>query len=308
MMSEFNLFVSTSTAERIDRWIATQLPNISRSRLQKLIEEGQVKLNGVPCTEKKHLLNVGDQIQVLIPPVQPVNLVPESIPLNVLYEDDHILVINKPKNTVVHPSAGHKSGTLVNALLAHCQYLSGINGEERPGIVHRLDKDTTGALIIAKSDHAHHHLQAQIQAKTAQRIYLGVVWGGPTEVTGRIDAPIGRHPIDRKKMAVLMSAQARSAVTKWQVLERLGHYTLIQFQLETGRTHQIRVHAAYMKWPLVGDPDYSSLKKTPIKLNGQALHAWKLIFQHPQTEAWITCVAPLPHEFERLLQRLRQFK
>ncbi len=305
-LSTLEISFSAPQSERLDRWLACQIPEMSRSRLQKLIEEGQVYLNGVICTEKKQLIHQGDQIQVRIPPIRPVALEPEAIPLEILFEDDVLLVINKPKNMVVHPSAGHESGTLVHALLAHCQDLSGINGEHRPGIVHRLDKDTTGALVIAKTDQAHHHLQAQIQAKTAQRIYLGVVFGSPSESAGRIEAAIGRHPVDRKKMAVLETGKARTAVTYWKVVDRYGNYTLMQFQLETGRTHQIRVHAAYKHWPIVGDPEYTTSKKSPIKLTGQALHAWKLTFRHPKTETWITCEAPLPNEFNRLLARLKQ--
>ncbi len=295
----------THFLDRLDRWLAEQLANLSRSRIQKLIEEGEVSLNGEVCTAKKQPLQPGDHIVIRIPPVQPVAIMPESISLDVLYEDSHLLVINKPKNMVVHPAPGHTSGTLVNALLAHCQDLSGINGEQRPGIVHRLDRDTTGAIVAAKTDQAHQSLQAQIQAKTAQRIYLGVVFGHP-EPSGRIEAPIGRHPVERTKMAVVDVSKGRAAVTHWQVVERLGNYSLVQFQLETGRTHQIRVHAAFKRWPIVGDPEYTSSKTSPVKLSGQALHAWKLNFKHPITAEPIHCTAPWPKEFERLLQRLRQ--
>jgi len=232
-------------------------------------------------------------------------LQPERIPLDILYEDEDLLVINKPRGLVVHPAPGHASGTLVHALLAHCPRLSGINGEQRPGIVHRLDKDTTGALVIAKHDQAHQHLQAQIQAKTARRIYLGVVFGRPAQSQGTISAPIGRHPVDRQKMAVLPPGQGRAAVTHWQVLERLGNYTLMQFELETGRTHQIRVHAAHLRLPIVGDPLYTQSKTSPVKLSGQALHAWKLSFVHPRTGQPLQVTAPLPEEFERLLRQLR---
>jgi 23S rRNA pseudouridine1911/1915/1917 synthase len=225
--------------------------------------------------------------------------------LDILYEDEDLLVLNKPRGLVVHPAPGHASGTLVHALLAHCPHLSGINGELRPGIVHRLDKDTTGALVIAKHDQAHQHLQAQIQAKTARRIYLGVVFGRPAQSQGTISAPIGRHPVDRQKMAVLPPGQGRAAVTHWQVLERLGNYTLMQFELETGRTHQIRVHAAHLHLPIVGDPLYTRSKTSPVKLSGQALHAWKLSFVHPRTGQPLQFTAPLPEEFERLLRQLR---
>lgn len=290
---------------RLDRGLAEQLPELSRSRLQQLIRQGQVWLNGQPCLDKDRPLQAGDQIEVRIPPATPTSLQPEPIPLDILYEDEDLLVINKPRGLVVHPAPGHASGTLVHALLAHCPHLSGINGEQRPGIVHRLDKDTTGALVIAKHDQAHQHLQAQIQAKTARRIYLGVVFGRPAQSQGTISAPIGRHPVDRQKMAVLPPGQGRAAVTHWQVLERLGNYTLMQFELETGRTHQIRVHAAHLHLPIVGDPLYTQSKTSPVKLSGQALHAWKLSFVHPRTGQPLQVTAPLPEEFERLLRQLR---
>lgn len=290
---------------RLDRGLAEQLPELSRSRLQQLIRQGQVWLNGQPCLDKDRPLQAGDQIEVRIPPATPTSLQPEPIPLDILYEDEDLLVINKPRGLVVHPAPGHASGTLVHALLAHCSHLSGINGELRPGIVHRLDKDTTGALVIAKHDQAHQHLQAQIQAKTARRIYLGVVFGRPAQSQGTISAPIGRHPVDRQKMAVLPPGQGRAAVTHWQVLERLGNYTLMQFELETGRTHQIRVHAAHLRLPIVGDPLYTQSKTSPVKLSGQALHAWKLSFIHPRSGQPMHFTAPLPEEFERLLRQLR---
>ncbi|MGY2795504.1 23S rRNA pseudouridine1911/1915/1917 synthase [Thermostichus sp. MS-CIW-36] len=290
---------------RLDRGLAEQLPELSRSRLQQLIRQGQVWLNGQPCRDKDRPLQAGDEVEVRIPPATPTALQPEPIPLDILYEDDDLLVINKPRGLVVHPAPGHASGTLVHALLAHCPHLSGINGELRPGIVHRLDKDTTGALVIAKHDQAHQHLQAQIQAKTARRIYLGVVFGRPAQSQGTVSAPIGRHPVDRQKMAVLTPGQGRVAVTHWQVLERLGNYTLMQFELETGRTHQIRVHAAHLRLPIVGDPLYTQSKTSPVKLSGQALHAWKLSFIHPRSGQPMHFTAPLPEEFERLLRQLR---
>jgi len=290
---------------RLDRGLAEQLPDLSRSRLQQLIRAGQVWLNGKPCLDKNRALQTGDRIEVRIPAVTPSRLEPERIPLDILYEDDDLIVLNKPRDLVVHPAPGHPSGTLVHALLAHCPRLSGINGEQRPGIVHRLDKDTTGALVIAKHDQAHQHLQAQIQAKTARRLYLGVVFGRPAQSQGTVSAPIGRHPVDRQKMAVLPPGQGRAAVTHWQVLERLGNYTLMQFELETGRTHQIRVHAAHMRLPIVGDPLYTQSKTSPVKLSGQALHAWKLSFIHPRSGQPMHFTAPLPEEFERLLRQLR---
>ena len=216
-----------------------------------------------------------------------------------------MLIVNKPAGLVVHPAAGHETGTLVNALLAHCP-LSEIGGVQRPGIVHRLDKDTTGAIAIAKTDQAHQHLQAQLKAKTACREYLGVVYGSPRTDSGSIDAPIGRHPVDRKKMAVVTEAKGgRSAITHWRVLERLGNYTLVHFQLETGRTHQIRVHSTHIGHPIVGDPVYSSGHSVGVNLPGQALHAWRLRLQHPVSGESIEAIAPPPPAFKTLLEVLR---
>lgn len=299
--------------ERLDRWLSAQLPDLSRSRLQKLIEQGQVQVNGQVCTSKKVTVQAGDRVQVEIPEAQPLELQPEEIPLDILYEDDHLLIVNKPAGLVVHPAPGHESGTLVHALLAHCQTLSGLNtlpgigGVQRPGIVHRLDKDTSGAIAIAKTDQAHHHLQAQLKAKTARREYLAVVYGSPTAESGTIDLPVGRHPVDRKKMAIVPEEKGgRRAVTHWHVLERLGNYTLMHFQLETGRTHQIRVHSAHMGHPIVGDPVYSSHRSLGVNLPGQMLHAWKLRLQHPVSGSWIEVSAKPPTVFSTLLEVLKK--
>ncbi len=305
MIQNIELQVSQGGQERIDRYLAEQLDGISRSRIQKLIVQGRVMVNQQVCDDKKATVKFGDLLNIDIPEVQPLTIEPEAIALEILYEDEHLLVINKPVGLVVHPSAGHDSGTLVNALLAHCPNLSGINGVQRPGIVHRLDRDTSGALVVAKHDFAHQHLQQQIQAKTARREYLGVVNGVPKTASGTIDAPIGRHPIDRKKKAVISSdaLSSRHAITHWSVQERLGNYTLIKFDLETGRTHQIRVHAAYIGHGIAGDPVYSK----PINhIHRQALHAWRLTFVHPVTGAEISAIAPLPNDFEKFLTRLRQ--
>jgi 23S rRNA pseudouridine1911/1915/1917 synthase len=293
--------------DRIDRYLAQQLPNLSRSRIQQLIEQGNVQVNGTVCTSKKITVQSGDRISLTIPEAKPLDLQPEAIPLDILYEDDTLIIVNKPAGLVVHPAAGHENGTLVNALLAHCQNLAGIGGVQRPGIVHRLDKDTTGAIVIAKTDFAHQHLQAQLKAKTARREYLGVVYGSPSATSGTIDQPIGRHPIDRKKMAVVpVEKGGRLAMTHWQVRERLGNYTLMHFQLETGRTHQIRVHSAYMGHPIVGDPLYSSSRNLGVNLTGQALHAWRLQLRHPVTDELIEVIAPLPKTFSTLLDVLRR--
>lgn len=294
-------------SERLDRFLANQLPDLSRSRLQKLIEQGQVWVNGEVQTSKKAMVQLGDRIHLEIPPAIPLELQAESIPLDILYEDEALIILNKPAGLVVHPAPGHTEGTLVNALLAHCPMLIGIGGVQRPGIVHRLDKDTTGAIAIAKTDQAHHSLQAQFKAKTARREYLAVVYGAPRETSGTIDLPIGRHPVDRKKMAIVPEEKGgRRAVTHWQIRERLGNFTVMQFQLETGRTHQIRVHSAQMGHPVVGDPLYGSGRSVGVNLPGQALHAWKLTLQHPVSGEWIEAIAPPPEIFTKLLNVLRQ--
>ncbi len=296
-----NLIVNEKS-ERLDLYLSQQLQEISRSQLQKLIEQGHVRINQQSCVQKKTKLKTGDLIGVDIPPPQPLDLKAENITLDILYEDDQLILINKPAGLVVHPSPGHNEGTLVNALLYHCDNLAGIGGIERPGIVHRLDKDTTGVLVVAKTDLAHQSLQAQIKAKTAQREYLGLVYGNPKTQTGIIDQAIGRHPSDRKKMAVIpVEKGGRNAVTHWEIKERLGNFTLIHFRLETGRTHQIRVHSSFMGHPIVGDPLYSSGKNLNINLSGQALHAWRLTLTHPVTGETIQAIAPLPPEFNKLL-------
>ncbi len=266
-----------------------------------------MQVNGQVCSSKKGAVQYGDRITLSIPEAEPMALQPEAIPLDVLYEDEHLLVINKPAGLVVHPAPGHYDGTLVNALLAHCPNLAGIGGVQRPGIVHRLDKDTSGAIAIAKTDLAHQHLQAQFKAKTARRDYLAIVYGAPSASSGTIDLPIGRHRVDRKKMAIVALDQGgRQAVTHWQVKERFGNYTLMHFQLETGRTHQIRVHTAQIGHPVVGDPVYGSGRSVGVNLTGQALHAWKLRLQHPLSTEWLELIAPLPAEFETLLRVLKQ--
>jgi 23S rRNA pseudouridine1911/1915/1917 synthase len=299
--------------DRLDAYLADQLEDISRSRIQKLISQEQVWVNSTVCTSKKAIVEEGDRIQVTIPDAAPLVLEPEPIPLEILYEDDQLLIVNKPAGLVVHPAPGHASGTLVNALLWHCRTeagastLSGIGGIQRPGIVHRLDKDTTGAIAIAKTDFAHQHLQRQFHDKTARRAYLGVVYGAPKTDQGTIDAPLGRHPVDRQKMAIVPQEKGgRPAVTHWQIKERLGNFTLINFELETGRTHQIRVHATSIGHPIVGDPVYGSGRPIGVNLPGQALHAWRLTLQHPVTEEAIAVTANPPDSFVKLLDVLRK--
>jgi 23S rRNA pseudouridine1911/1915/1917 synthase len=294
-------------SDRLDRYLSQHLPDLSRSRIQQLIEQSHVQLNGKVCTSKKVMVKVGDRITLEIPSAKPLKLQPEDVPLDILYEDDSLLILNKPAGVVVHPAPGHPDGTLVNAILAHCPNLPGIGGVQRPGIVHRLDKDTTGAIAIAKTEIAHQNLQMQLKAKTARREYLGVVYGAPKTESGIINARVGRHPVDRKKMAVVSTEQGgRDAVTHWQIKERLGNYTLIHFRLETGRTHQIRVHCAYINHPIVNDPIYSSGRSVGVNLPGQALHAWRLSLQHPVSGNWIEVIADLPIEFTTLLNVLRQ--
>jgi 23S rRNA pseudouridine1911/1915/1917 synthase len=264
-------------------------------------------VNGELCKSKKAEVEDGDLIQIELPEVQPLELKPEAIPLDILYEDESLIIINKPAGMVVHPSAGHESGTLVNALLAHCETLPGINGVQRPGIVHRLDKDTTGAIVVAKTEQAFHHLQEQFRTKTARRDYYAIVYGVPRQESGTVDQPIGRHPVDRQKQAIVPEEKGgRRAITHWKIKERLGNYTLLQFELETGRTHQIRVHSAFMGNPIVGDPVYSSGRSIGVNLPGQVLHAWRLRLIHPATNEWIEAIAPLPESFIKLVEVLRR--
>jgi 23S rRNA pseudouridine1911/1915/1917 synthase len=305
-VSEFYLQVE-ETGERLDRYLAEELEDLSRSRIQQLIEGGNVLINGKVCNSKKVIVKQSDCIILEVPEAQPLELVAENIPLDILYEDDSLIVVNKPAGLVVHPAPGHPNGTLVNALLAHCPNLPGIGGVQRPGIVHRLDKDTTGAIAIAKTEFAHKHLQAQLKAKSARREYLGIVYGAPKTENGTINLPIGRHPVERKKMAVVSTEKSgREAVTHWRILERLGNFTLIQFQLETGRTHQIRVHTTQIGHPIVGDLLYGSGRSVGVNLTGQALHAWRLTLQHPVTAEVIEVTATPPTEFTTLLEILRK--
>lgn len=289
---------------RIDVFLAENMEDLSRSGVQKLIDEGMITLNGGK-TKANYKLREKDIIDVTVPEVKEVEILPEDIPLDILYEDADVIVVNKPQGMVVHPAPGHTSGTLVNALMFHCgDDLSGINGEKRPGIVHRIDKDTSGVLMIAKNDMAHQSLAAQLAEHSITRKYNAVVYNGFNEDEGTIDKPIGRNPQDRKKMAVT-EKHSRRAVTHYRVIERMEKFTLIEAQLETGRTHQIRVHMTYIGHPLLGDPVYGP-KKQPINLEGQALHARVLGFIHPRTGEYMEFEAPLPPHFEALLERLRK--
>lgn len=289
--------------ERLDKYISMLFPEQSRSFFQKIIKEGHVTVNGK--TEKANCrLKIEDLVRVEIPDAVETQILPENIPLDVLYEDEDLLVVNKPKGMVVHPSAGHYSGTLVNAIMFHCkESLSGINGEIRPGIVHRIDMDTTGSLIVCKNDEAHVAVAEQIKVHSVNRIYRGIVYGVVKNDEGVIHAPIGRHPVDRKKMAI-NEKNGKDAITHYKVLERFDKYTYMEFKLETGRTHQIRVHMASIGHPLLGDTLYSN-GKSPYKLQGQTLHAMVIGFVHPRTKEYIEVSAPLPEYFEKILKDAR---
>ena len=287
--------------ERIDVLLARLLPDLTRSGAQKLLEDGRVTKDG-QAVRKNYKTAPEDTFEVDLPPVQEIDLQPENIPLDVAYEDDDLIVVNKPKGLVVHPAPGHWSGTLVNALLYHCRgSLSGINGELRPGIVHRIDKDTSGLLIAAKNDFA---LAAQLQDHTLRRTYEAIACGNFRDDCGTIDAPIGRHPTDRKRMAVT-DHNSRPAVTHYTVLARFPGYTHLQLQLETGRTHQIRVHLAYLGHPILGDAVYGH-KKPELGQDTQCLHARALTFLHPRTGQEVTVRCDLPDYFEAVLQKLQR--
>lgn len=279
-----------------------QLLEITRSNMQKLLEEGRA-VRGQKVIKSNYRVKAGEEILVNLPEPQPLDVQPEDIPLNIIYEDDDVVVVNKARGMVVHPAAGNYNGTLVNALLYHCKNLSGINGVIRPGIVHRLDKDTSGIMICAKNDSAHLSLSEQIQNKTAQRTYLAVVRGNVKNDSGIIETQIARDKNDRKKMAVVTEG-GRQAITEYEVAERFGKYTVVKCRLKTGRTHQIRVHMEYLGYPLVGDPKYSPMK-TPFAINGQALHSLTLSFTHPRTGERLTFEAPLPEDMKKILTRLR---
>ena len=291
------------SGERVDVFLARTLPELTRSAIQRLLEQGCVTCGGRPV-KKNAKTEAGQESDTLPPEVGETGLVPQDIPLHVVYEDGDVLVIDKPKGLVVHPAAGHEDGTLVNALLHHCgDSLSGINGEKRPGIVHRIDMDTSGLLIVAKNDFAHQALAAQLQDHSLRRVYECIVRGGFREDSGTVDAPIGRHPTDRKRMAVT-EKNSRPAVTHWEVIDRYGAYTHLRCRLETGRTHQIRVHMAYINHPIAGDPVYG-VKKPELGLTSQCLHARELTFTHPRTGEEMTFTTPLPEEFQKALARLR---
>ena len=299
------LFADTA-GERLDAFVARSVEGMSRSGAQKLLEEGCVKRNGKPG-KKNDKLNMGDEILVTIPEPKEVDIVAKEMPLDIVYEDEDVLVINKPKGMVVHPAAGHQDDTLVNGLLyAMGEELSGINGELRPGIVHRIDKDTTGLLAVAKNDLAHTVLASQLKDHTMARTYECIVCGGMKEDSGTVDAPIGRHPTDRKKMCVTQR-NSREAVTHWEVIKRYRGYTHVRCRLETGRTHQIRVHMAHIGRPILGDTVYGH-KKPELGQSSQVLHAGVLCFRHPRDQRPVMVFAPRPAYFEEVLQKLEKMQ
>lgn len=301
---EAGLETVTAEAEdagtRADVFLAAKL-GVSRSNMQKLLEDGRVK-RGEKIIKANYKVRAGEMFVVDIPEPEPIEAVPENILLDIIYEDDDVVVLNKARGMVVHPAPGNYTGTLVNALLYHCSNLSGINSAIRPGIVHRLDKDTSGIMIVAKNDAAHISLSQQIQSKTAVRTYLAVVRGNIKTDSGTIETQIARDKTDRKKMAVVKEG-GRDAITDYEVLERFGKYTLVRCKLRTGRTHQIRVHMEYLGYPLVGDPKYSPMK-TPFSIKGQALHSHTLEFTHPRTGERMKFEAPLPKDMHKIITRL----
>ncbi len=303
-MDEQTFLIDAADAgKRIDSFLSEQLEGVTRSMAQNWIAQNDVMLEQGSALKKNYKLCAGDVIRVRIPAAQTVSVLPQDIPIDIVYEDDDIIVVNKARGMVVHPAAGNWDGTLVNALMFHCgERLSGINGEIRPGIVHRIDKDTSGLLVVAKNDVAHQSLAEQIACHSAAREYKAIVVGNPRESSGTIQQPIGRHKTDRKKMEI--TPDGRDAITHYQVLERYRGYALMQFQLETGRTHQIRVHMASIGHPIIGDPLYGVKKDRFSQLNGQCLHAYRLSLDHPRTGERMVFESPLPEYFIAVLDKL----
>lgn len=297
-------FTAGATDQRLDLVLVDHLPNFSRSRLQALIREGYVRVDGVALTKPGTKLSGGESIEVEIPEPAPTDLSPEAIPLDVIFENEDILLVNKPAGMVVHPSAGHQQGTLVHAALAHAPDLRGVGGKRRPGVVHRLDKDTSGLIILAKNDHAHHDLQGQFKRREVAKTYLALVDGAPPTPSGRVEAPIARDSRNRKKMSVVPEGQGRDAVTVYHSAERFKSHTLLNVHPHTGRTHQIRVHLAFLGCPVVGDPVYGR-RKASLELDRQFLHASNLRFRLPGEAREREFQAPLPEELAKILDQLR---
>lgn len=301
---KFEFDVVDAAGERIDKFLSDNMQGVTRSRIKKLTEDGCVSVSGSTVIKVNYKLKPGDRVTVTVPMAAEIETKPENIPIDVVYEDDDMLVVNKPQGMVVHPAAGNFSGTLVNALLWHCgSSLSGINGERRPGILHRIDKDTSGLLLVAKNDKAHLFLSEQIKAHSLTRAYKALVHGNIKSDTGRIDAPIGRSRSDRKKMTITYN-NSRDAVTNYRVLERFNKYTFVECVLETGRTHQIRVHMSKNGHPIVGDKTYG-VRKEEFNLNGQLLHAYKVGFIHPTTRDYMEFTSPLPEYYSAVLDKIR---
>ncbi len=299
-----NFQVTGSAVQRLDKFLVECLPEFSRSRLQALIQDGRVTVDGKTAGKAGLMVEVGQQVQVMVPPPEPTDLIPEEIPLDVIYEDDQLLVINKPAGMVVHPAPGHNSGTLVHAVLAHDPDMEGIGGEQRPGVVHRLDKDTSGVLLLAKNDAMHHWLQAQFKARKLTKEYLALVDGHPPTPTGRIEAAIGRDPSHRKRMAIVPDHKGRDAVTEYTTVETFLQHTLLRVRILTGRTHQIRLHLAFLGCPVAGDLIYGHRHST-IALQRFFLHAAHLTINLPGKSAPVTFEAPLPPELANILSQLR---
>jgi len=293
------------TPERLDKFLVGQLQEFSRSRIQGLIAGGFVDVNGRPARKAGQPLEAGDTLTVRIPPAAPSGLIPENIPLNILFENDELLVVNKPAGMVVHPAAGHAAGTLVNAVLGYDPDLEGIGGEERPGVVHRLDKETSGLILLAKNERAHRWLQDQFRLRKVDKTYLALVDGKPPTPSGRVEAPIGRDPKNRKRMAIVPASKGREAVSEYKTLETFAKHTLLEFHPHTGRTHQIRLHCAFLKCPIVGDKVYG--RKTPsLEIGRHFLHAWRLKITLPNEKEPRTFEAPLPEELVNVLDSLRK--
>lgn len=305
-MDEIRIIVEPGTAAvRIDKYLAEADNGFSRSFLQKLLKEGMVSVNQKQV-KANFKISPGDEIVICVPEQEEPDILPENIPLSILYEDKDLIIVNKPKGMVVHPAVGHYTGTLVNALMYHCREdLSGINGVTRPGIVHRIDQNTTGSLVVCKNDFTHNDIAEQLKVHSITRKYRAIVHGNIKEDQGTVDVPIGRHPKDRKKMAIDVK-NGRNAVTHWKVLERFGQFTYIECQLETGRTHQIRVHMSSIQHPILGDDVYGPAKCPISGLQGQTLHAMVLGFRHPRTGEYLEVSAPLPEYFQEILEKFRK--
>ena len=305
-MSEeiLTLEFENAESERLDHFLAEELTDYSRSRLQSFIKDGLVRVDGEPAKKYGQMLVPGQMITVIVPEVRPSGLIPEEIPLDIIYEDEQSIVINKPAGMVVHPAAGHESGTLVHAVLAHCDDLKGFGGEIRPGVVHRLDRDTSGIIVMAKNEKAHIFLQEQFKERSINKRYLALVDGAPPTPTGRVEAPIGRDPVRRQQMAILTPDKGRAAVTEYRTVHSYAKHTLIEAHPLTGRTHQIRVHMAFLKCPIVGDVLYGRRKQS-IELNRHFLHAFRLTILLPGHKEPMTFEAPLPDELTKVLEELQ---